>query len=251
MGLVSIFDPRTASEALVVVAMLEAHEIPAYLRSGYLASVLPGVQIGAYNSQSVLVPEECADDARHMLANFRAAPAPVGDGSVLRNVFEWIVGGWFIPTRHRPMRGGKQLASFVTFHDVTEAEHAALATPTFAVILARASDGVVLVSSRFRKVWELPGGAIDAGESARAAAARELQEEAGCTAVDVTWLGLVEVDDGRTHFGAVFACDVHDVPSTFQNDETAALGRWRRGHRPRPLGESDAALLNLFGAPAP
>ena len=58
MGLVRIFDPRTASEALVVVAMLEAHEIPAYLRSGHLASVLPGVQIGCYNSQSVLVPEE-------------------------------------------------------------------------------------------------------------------------------------------------------------------------------------------------
>jgi len=247
MGLVSIFDPRTASEALVVVAMLEAHEIPAYLRSGHLASVLPGVQIGWYNSQSVLVPEEHAEDALQMLTNFRAAPEPVGDGGVLRNVFEWILGGWFVPARHRPMRGGRQLASFVTFHEVAEAEHAEVATPSFAVMLARAADGLVLVLSRHRKVWELPGGLIDAGESARDTAARELQEEAGCTAVNVNWLGLVEVDDGKTHFGAVFACEVNDVPKTFQNDETVEIGRWRRHHRPRPLGESDAALLNRFG----
>ena len=247
MGLVRIFNPRTASEAAVVMAMLEAHEIPAHLHNGHLASVLPGVQIGAYNSQSVMVPEECADDALQMLANFRAAPAPVGDSSVLRNIFEWILGGWFVPARHRPMLGRKQLASFVTVHEVPESEHAEVATPTFAVVLARASDGVVLVFSRYRRVWELPGGLIDAGESARGAAARELTEEAGCAAVNLAWLGIVEVDDGATHFGAVFACEVHDVPPAFQNEETVEIGRWRRDARPRPLGESDAALLNRFG----
>jgi hypothetical protein len=114
MGLVRIFNPRTASEAAVVVAMLEAHEIPAYLHSGHLASVLPGVQIGAYNLQGVMVPEECASDAHEMLANFRAAPAPVGNGSLLRNIFEWFFFNWFIPSGHRPMQGGKPLASFVT-----------------------------------------------------------------------------------------------------------------------------------------
>jgi 8-oxo-dGTP pyrophosphatase MutT (NUDIX family) len=227
--------------------MLEAHEIPAYLHSGHLASVLPGVQIGAYNLQGVMVPEECASDAHEMLANFRAAPAPVGNGSLLRNIFEWFFFNWFIPSGHRPMQGGKPLASFVTVHDVSEAECADIAPPKFAVMLARASDGVVLVLSRVRKVWELPGGLIDPGESAREAAARELKEEAGCTADNVTWLGLVEVDDGATHFGAVFACDVKDVPANFENQETVALGRWRRGDRPRPLGESDAGLLNRFG----
>ena len=44
---------------------------------------------------------------------------------------------------------------------------ATLATPTFAVVLARSRDGVVLVFNRYRKVWELPGGLIDPGESAR------------------------------------------------------------------------------------
>jgi len=247
MGLVRIFDPRTASEATVVVAMLNAHDIPAYLHGGHFASVLPGVQIGAYNAQSVMVPEECAGDALEMLANFRAAPAPTGDQSILRNLFEALFAGWFVPARHRPMRGRQQLASFVTVHDVPESEHTAIAAPTFAVVLARSSDGIVLVFNRYRKLWELPGGFLDAGETARDAAARELKEEAGCTARSVRWLGLVEVDDGSPHFGAVFACEVDDVPKIFENDEIAALGRWKRGLRPRPLGESDAALLNRFG----
>jgi 8-oxo-dGTP diphosphatase len=247
MGLVRVFNPRTASEATVVVAMLEAHEFPAYLHNGHLASVLPGVQIGAFNSQSVMVPEECAEAALEMLVNFRAAPAPTGDGGVLRNIVEWILGGWFVPARHRPMRGRQQLASFVTVHEVPELEHAGVATPTFAVVLARSSDGVVLVFNRYRKLWELPGGLIDTGETPREAVARELKEEAGSTARNLSWLGLVEVDDGATHFGAVFACEVDDVPQAFQSDEIAALGRWRRSARPRPLGESDAALLNRFG----
>jgi 8-oxo-dGTP diphosphatase len=166
---------------------------------------------------------------------------------VLRNIFEWILGGWFVPSGHRPMRAGKRLASFVTVHEVSEPEHADIATPTFAVVLARSGDGVVLVFNRYRKVWELPGGLIDAGETPRDAAARELGEEAGCTARNLAWLGLVEVDDGATHFGAVYGCEVDDVPPAFQSDEVAALGRWRRSERPRPLGESDAALLNRFG----
>jgi 8-oxo-dGTP pyrophosphatase MutT (NUDIX family) len=41
------------------------------------------------------------------------------------------------------------------------------------------------------------GGFIDAGESPRQAAIRELAEEAGCVARPRRWLGLVEVNDGR------------------------------------------------------
>ena len=247
MALVRILNPRTASEAAVVMALLRAHEIPAFLHNGHIASVLPGVMVGSYNAQSVMVPQEHETDALELVMNFRAAPSPAGDSSVARNALELLFFWWFVPAHHMPRLNGKALARFVALYEVPEAECATIAEPTFAVVLARSLKGVVLVFNRYRRVWELPGGLIDAGESARACAARELAEETGCTGRNLEWLGVLEVEDGNPHFGAVFACDVDAVPENFANDEIGALTTCHRGNRPRPLGESDAALLNRFG----
>jgi 8-oxo-dGTP diphosphatase len=141
---------------------------------------------------------------------------------------------------------GKVLASFVALHDVAEG-HATVAGARFAVTLARGPAGIVLVFSRFRQVWELPGGLIDAGETARGAAARELLEESGCHAGPLEWLGLVEVDDGRRHYGGVFRCEVSTVPASFENEETGGLAIWNRNQPLTPLGHTDRALLNRFG----
>lgn len=247
MALKRILNPRTASEAAVVMALLRAHEIPAFLHNGHMASVLPGVMVGGYNTQSVMVPEECATDALELVVNFRTAPSPAGDSSAVRNALELLFFWWFVPAHHKPRRGGKALARFVALHEIPESDCASVAEPAFAVVLARSANGVVLVFNRYRKVWELPGGLIDPGESARDSAARELAEEAGCTARNLEWLGLVEVDDGVTHYGAVFACDVDAVPASFASDEIESITLCRRDRRPRPLGECDAALLNRFG----
>lgn len=139
------------------------------------------------------------------------------------------------------------LARFVALHEVEESDCARVASPGFAVVIARSPKGVVLVFNRWRKVWELPGGLIDAGETARDSAARELMEEAGCIARNLGWLGLVEVADTASHFGGVFACNVEAVPESFQSDEIGAVGVWRPDGHPRPLGDCDAALLNRFG----
>ena len=138
------------------------------------------------------------------------------------------------------------LARFVTLHDVPEDEHLTLGAPRFAVLLAEAHGGITLVYNRHRKVWELPGGLIDAGESAHDCAAREYREEAGGVAGPLQWLGLVEVNDGSTHFGAVYRCTAESAPESFVSDETGGVTFWRRGRAPRPLGETDAALLNRF-----
>jgi 8-oxo-dGTP diphosphatase len=134
------------------------------------------------------------------------------------------------------------LARFVTLHAVPENA----GEPRFAVLIARTPAGIALVFNRWRKVWELPGGLIDAGETARDCAVREFREETGGEAGDTEWLGLVEVNDGSTHFGAVYRCTARFVPETFESEETGGLAFWNRGHAPSPLGNTDIALLNRF-----
>jgi 8-oxo-dGTP pyrophosphatase MutT (NUDIX family) len=134
----------------------------------------------------------------------------------------------------------------VKFHEVSEHAFGALPAPVFAIILARARPGFVLVLNRERQVWELPGGFIDAGESPRQAASRELAEEAGCVARDARWLGMVEVNDGGTRFGALLYCEVDQVPAEFSSNETLAIDFWRGGQPPAPVGETDEWLLRKF-----
>ncbi len=138
------------------------------------------------------------------------------------------------------------LAEMVALHEVSEAQSTRFAVPTFAVVIARSAGGAVLVFNRFRKVWELPGGFIDPGESPGEAARRELFEEAECRGQAFHWLGLVEISDGATHFGAVYRCEVDDVPAAVQNEEVAGIAYWRRGARLAPLGATDSALLDRF-----
>ena len=138
------------------------------------------------------------------------------------------------------------LAEFVALHEVSEAQSTRIAVPAFAVVIVRSAGGVVLVFNRFRRVWELPGGFIDPGESPGEAARRELLEEAGCSGQAFQWLGLVEISDGATHFGAVFSCEVDEVPAAVQNEEIAGIAYWRRGAILAPLGATDAALLDRF-----
>jgi 8-oxo-dGTP diphosphatase len=140
------------------------------------------------------------------------------------------------------------LARFVAFHATAEAPSVSSPGPLrFALVLARAPEGVMLVFNRYRQVWELPGGLIDAGESARAAAARELSEEAGAETAALEWLGITEVDDGTRHFGAVFRGDVIRRGAVVQNDEIDGVAYWRPDAWPEPLGQTDAALLARFG----
>ena len=135
------------------------------------------------------------------------------------------------------------LARFIAFHEILETDPPPAFAPTFALVLARGPAGVVLVFNRYRQVWELPGGMIDPGESARDCARRELAEEAECAAGPLDWLGLVDVDDGRRRCGVVFACEAHDVPTQVSNAEMDGIAAWTPGSALQPLGATDAALL--------
>ena len=138
-------------------------------------------------------------------------------------------------------------ARFIAFHEHPERAPQSGPAPRFTLMIARTAAGVLLVHSRVRQVWELPGGLIDPRETPRAAAVRELHEESGCTAQDTRWLGIVEVEHGVRQFGAVLACRVDAVPPVFSNGETVALGYWTPQTWPEPLGQCDEQLLRRLG----
>jgi 8-oxo-dGTP diphosphatase len=140
-----------------------------------------------------------------------------------------------------------QPSRFIAFHAIPESQASQTLAPTFALTLARGPDGVVLVFNRFRQVWELPGGLIDPGESAREAARRELAEEAHCDGEALEWLGVVEVEDKGRRCGAVFGCTVATVPAHVANDEMAGITAWTRSSPVQPLGPTDRVLLERLG----
>src|SRR4051794_24169262 len=66
-------------------------------------------------------------------------------------------------------------------------------TPAVGIIPVRA-DGHILLVNQFRfttrtRDWEVPGGRVEQGEAAKVAAQRELQEETGHRAEQLTPLG--------------------------------------------------------------
>jgi hypothetical protein len=103
MALVRLLSPETDSEILAIVAMLDAYEIPSFVRGGGFGGLFPGVQINAFNTRDIMVPEEKAADALELLRDFQSQPsAPEGDlkpkrSGRLRNLLELLVFGWFMP----------------------------------------------------------------------------------------------------------------------------------------------------------
>ena len=71
MALVRVLSPQSESEIAVVTSLLEAHDIPVFVHGRHFGSLLPGLQIGSYNTQSIMVPEECVTDAMELLTEFK------------------------------------------------------------------------------------------------------------------------------------------------------------------------------------
>jgi hypothetical protein len=93
--------------------MLDARGIPSFVRGGGIGGLLPGVQISAYNTRDIMVPEEKAAEALELVRDLDAQQStPEGGVSAprpgkLRNLFEFLLFGWFVPSYRADRRNSQ------------------------------------------------------------------------------------------------------------------------------------------------
>jgi 8-oxo-dGTP pyrophosphatase MutT (NUDIX family) len=103
-----------------------------------------------------------------------------------------------------------------------------LAMPASLVVVIHA-DAVLMMFDSWRKQWELPGGTREHEETARQAAVRELHEETGIQAVDLTFVAVAEFDlvaPERRELLAIYRLHLQAVPALTVNDEALDFRWW-------------------------
>lgn len=123
------------------------------------------------------------------------------------------------------------------------------AVPLTASLVVLWCDGTCLmVFNRFRQAWELPGGMVDPGETARQAAFRELLEESGQRprALDLAGVALTRVGpERRLEHLAIYRGTI-ESPAPFTPNEEMSRSTWWDPSQPLPgLQPIDGALAWL------
>ncbi|MFF8959442.1 NUDIX domain-containing protein [Streptomyces sp. NPDC014894] len=111
-----------------------------------------------------------------------------------------------------------------------ETDPPADAPTPFALVALRLGGRTLMAYHRGRDAWELPGGMIDPGESAREAAVRELFEETAQRPdgrLDFVGYAAFVLGPGRrAEYGALFTGRAERPRDFRPNDEMSAIAWW-------------------------
>jgi len=97
------------------------------------------------------------------------------------------------------------------------------------VVVVKWGQQMLLGFNVNRQQWELPGGAVEPGESAHEAAIRELAEETGIRVDQVALIARAECmfgSEATAHLAAVFTVVLGSAPDLVENDELNSFMWW-------------------------
>ncbi len=97
------------------------------------------------------------------------------------------------------------------------------------LVVVEWDQSVLLGFNASRRQWEIPGGAVEAGESAHDAALRELEEETGVRADSISLVAFAEMrygGDATGYRAAVFSASLGSAPALVESEELSGFRWW-------------------------
>lgn len=99
--MVTLCHPEDQLEHMLIVAALEAAQIPYFVVGEYFGGIYPGVQIAWFNERTIQVPSSFYEAACELVKEIRddyVSPSEdLAVSSKLRMLAETILFGWFMP----------------------------------------------------------------------------------------------------------------------------------------------------------